>query len=67
MQGALLFYEEAMTRSIQGVWYDTSTHMVWLDQASYDLEGSQVEFLRGINNPVGVKVGFMLGLQGCVY
>ena len=52
-------YEEAMTRidSTSGVWYDTSAHMLWIGDRTRDPEEAHIEFLRGVANPVGCKVG----------
>ena len=54
----LLPYEESLTRkdSISGLYYDCSAHFVWLGERTRYLNASQVEFLRGIQNPIGIKV-----------
>ncbi len=58
-EALLLGYEEALTRvdSTSGDWYDTSAHMLWLGDRTRSLDGAHVEFLRGISNPIGVKIG----------
>jgi len=58
-EALLLNYEEALTRidSLTGDWYDCSAHMLWIGDRTRDLDGAHIEFLRGIKNPVGVKVG----------
>ncbi|MSP20892.1 MAG: 3-deoxy-7-phosphoheptulonate synthase class II [Alphaproteobacteria bacterium] len=58
-EALLLGYEEALTRvdSTSGDWYDTSAHMLWVGDRTRDLDSAHIEFLRGICNPVGVKVG----------
>jgi len=58
-EALLLGYEEALTRqdSITGGWYDCSAHMVWIGDRTRQLNGAHVEFLRGVLNPIGVKVG----------
>lgn len=58
-EALLLNYEQAMTRvdSISGDWYDTSAHMLWVGDRTRQLDGAHMEFMRGIANPVGVKVG----------
>jgi 3-deoxy-7-phosphoheptulonate synthase len=58
-EALMLNYEQAMTRidSISGDWYDTSAHMLWVGDRTRQLDGAHVEFLGGISNPVGVKVG----------
>lgn len=58
-EALLLGYEEALTRqdSITGKWYDCSAHMIWIGDRTRQINGSHIEFLRGINNPLGLKVG----------
>ena len=58
-EALLLWYEEAMTRqdSLTGDWYDTSAHLVWIGDRTRDLEEAHVEFMRGIENPIGIKCG----------
>lgn len=58
-EALLLPYEQAMTRidSTSGDWYDTSAHMLWVGERTRDLGGAHIEFMRGIANPIGVKVG----------
>ena len=58
-EALLLNYEQSMTRidSISGDWYDTSAHMLWVGDRTRQLDGAHLEFMRGIANPVGVKVG----------
>jgi 3-deoxy-7-phosphoheptulonate synthase len=58
-EGLILGYEEAMTRqdSLTGEWYDCSAHMVWLGERTRSLDGAHVEFVAGIGNPIGCKIG----------
>lgn len=54
-----LAYEQSLTReSVRGCgWYNLGTHMPWLGDRTRALDGAHVEYLRGIRNPIGVKVG----------
>ncbi|KAK4798524.1 hypothetical protein SAY86_030850 [Trapa natans] len=54
----LLPYEQALTRldSTSGLYYDCSAHMLWVGERTRQLDGAHVEFLRGIANPLGIKV-----------
>ncbi|KAJ8557462.1 hypothetical protein K7X08_003087 [Anisodus acutangulus] len=54
----LLPYEQALTRedSTSGLFYDCSAHMVWVGERTRQLDGAHVEFLRGVANPLGIKV-----------
>ena len=58
-EALLLPYEEAMTRndSTTGMWYGCSAHMLWLGERTRQPDHAHVEFMRGIQNPVGVKIG----------
>ncbi|MFH0709413.1 MAG: 3-deoxy-7-phosphoheptulonate synthase class II [Pseudomonadota bacterium] len=58
-EALLLNYEEAFTRqdSLTGEWYDVSSHMLWIGDRTRQLDGAHVEFMRGIQNPIGVKAG----------
>lgn len=58
-EALLLGYEQALTRrdSTTGDWFDCSGHMLWIGERTRDLDGAHVEFMRGINNPIGCKVG----------
>ena len=58
-EALLLGYEEALTRqdSLTGGWYDCSAHMLWIGERTRDLDGAHVEFLRGVGNPLGCKIG----------
>eukprot|EP01018_Ginkgo_biloba_P034803 Gb_21844 [translate_table: standard] len=54
----LLPFEQSMTRedSTSGLWYDCSAHMLWIGERTRQLDGAHVEFLRGVANPLGLKV-----------
>ena len=58
-EALLLDYEEALTRidSTSGKWYDVSAHMLWVGDRTRQLEGAHIEFVKGIENPIGIKVG----------
>ena len=58
-EALILGYEEALTRqdSLTGEWYDCSAHMLWIGERTRDLDSAHVEFLRGVNNPIGCKLG----------
>jgi 3-deoxy-7-phosphoheptulonate synthase len=57
-EALLLPYEEAMTRvdSTSGDWYDTSAHFLWIGARTQQTDGAQIEFARGLHNPIGMKV-----------
>ena len=61
-EALLLPYEESLTRWVggglgQGGYYNLGAHMLWVGERTRQLEGAHIEYLRGIRNPLGVKVG----------
>ncbi|MBA3288076.1 MAG: 3-deoxy-7-phosphoheptulonate synthase class II [Acidimicrobiia bacterium] len=58
-EALILGYEEALTRrdSLTGGWYDCSAHMLWVGERTRSVDGAHVEFLRGVGNPIGCKIG----------
>ena len=52
-------YESAQTRRVprRPGYFDLTTHFPWIGLRTNDPEGAHVEFLRGIENPIGIKVG----------
>lgn len=58
-EALLLGYESALTRrdEVDGKWYATSAHMLWVGDRTRDLDSAHIEYLRGIANPIGMKVG----------
>ncbi|WP_426416682.1 class II 3-deoxy-7-phosphoheptulonate synthase [Aestuariirhabdus sp. LZHN29] len=58
-EALLLNYEQAFTRrdSLSGDWYDCSAHMLWIGDRTRQLDSAHVEYLSGVCNPIGVKVG----------
>ena len=58
-EALLLGYEEALTRrdSLTDDWYDCSAHLLWIGERTRQPDGAHVEFLSGVRNPIGVKLG----------
>jgi len=54
----LLNYEQALTRqdSITNKWFGCSGHLLWIGERTRDLDGAHIEYIRGINNPIGIKL-----------
>ena len=61
-------YEESLTRYCEhpedagyarseGGYYNLSTHFPWIGKRTGTPEDGHVEYMRGIHNPIGVKVG----------
>ncbi|KAJ4845028.1 Phospho-2-dehydro-3-deoxyheptonate aldolase 2, chloroplastic [Turnera subulata] len=64
----LLPYEQALTRedSTTGLYYCCSAHMLWVGERTRQLDGAHVEFLRGVANPLGIKVSDKMDPQELV-
>ena len=62
-EALLLPYEQALTRidSTTGHHYACSAHFLWIGDRTRQLDGAHVEFLRGVRNPIGLKVGPTMG------
>jgi 3-deoxy-7-phosphoheptulonate synthase len=70
-EGLVLAYEQSLTRRLKHPasykptdgstdgkgWYNTSAHFLWIGDRTRQLDGGHVEYFRGIQNPIGIKVG----------
>ena len=58
-EALLLPYEQALTRidSTTGDWYGCSAHFLWIGERTRQRDGAHVAYCRGINNPLGIKIG----------
>jgi 3-deoxy-7-phosphoheptulonate synthase len=56
-EALLLDYETALTRKIGNLYYNLGAHFVWLGERTRKIDSAHVEYLRGIENPIGVKIG----------
>jgi len=58
-EALLLHYEQALTRtdSLTGKWYGCSAHMLWIGDRTRQLDAAHVDYMRGIQNPLGLKCG----------
>lgn len=58
-EALLLDYEEPLTRidSLTGLPYGCSAHLLWVGERTRQLDGGHVEYVRGVQNPIGLKVG----------
>lgn len=54
-----LGYEQAQTRQVphRPGWFNLSTHFPWIGIRTSAPGGAHVEYMRGIANPIGLKVG----------
>ncbi|KAK3608823.1 hypothetical protein CHS0354_006864 [Potamilus streckersoni] len=58
-EALLLDYEEPLTRkdSLTQKWYGCSAHMLWIGDRTRQPDGAHIEYMRGIHNPIGLKIG----------
>ena len=56
-EGLLLDYETCLTRKVDNEFYNLGTHFLWIGDRTRQIHGAHIEYFRGIQNPVGVKVG----------
>ncbi|CAG8561325.1 13067_t:CDS:2, partial [Acaulospora colombiana] len=62
-EGLLLEYEQCLTRQLKDPesgdlkWYNVGSHFLWIGDRTRQLNGAHVEYFRGIENPIGIKVG----------
>ncbi len=58
-EGLILEYEQALTRydAIDKKYYNYSGHMIWVGDRTRSIDGAHIEFVSGIENPIGIKIG----------
>ncbi|KAI8968247.1 DAHP synthetase [Mycotypha africana] len=62
-EALLLDYESSLTRLLpspstkEKKWYNTGAHFLWIGDRTRQPNGAHVEYMRGITNPIGIKVG----------
>lgn len=71
-EGLLLEYEQSLTRKLKNptknssskpptgdgkAYYNTSAHFLWIGDRTRQIDGAHIEYFRGIENPIGVKIG----------
>jgi 3-deoxy-7-phosphoheptulonate synthase len=67
-EGLNLHYESAQTRTVprRDGHYLLTTHMPWVGERTRAIDGAHVEFFRGVENVVGVKLGPTIDPQQAV-
>ncbi len=52
-------FETALTRWVpeQQAYYNLGAHFLWIGERTRQLDGAHLEYIRGIANPIGLKVG----------
>ena len=64
-EALLLDYESSMTHrsEVDQKYYNLGAHFLWLGERTRQLDGAHAEYLRGISNPIGIKVGPTANVQ----
>lgn len=57
-ESLLLNYEESLTRkdSFLKKYYACSAHFLWVGERTRDIHSPHIEFLKGVSNPIGIKI-----------
>ena len=50
-------YEESLLRETKRGWFGLSGHFLWIGERTRQPDHAHLEFMRGIENPIGVKLG----------
>ncbi|KAF2500995.1 phospho-2-dehydro-3-deoxyheptonate aldolase-like protein [Lophium mytilinum] len=50
-------YDSSITSADRKGWYNTSAHFLWIGDRTRQIDGAHVEYFRGLENPIGIKVG----------
>ncbi len=58
-EGLHLIYEQSQTfvPPRRTGWFNLGAHFPWIGNRTRSLDGAHVEYFRGIENPIGIKVG----------
>ena len=60
-EALLLEYEEALIRQDSLAkakeWYNCSAHFLWIGDRTREINSAHLELLRGVENPIGIKIG----------
>ncbi|GMF50122.1 unnamed protein product [Phytophthora fragariaefolia] len=65
-EGLELAYEETMTRKVDGKYYNVGTDFLWIGDRTRQLDHAHIEYFRGIENPIGIKVGPSMAVEDLV-
>lgn len=58
-EALFLHYEQALTklRRPNSAYYNASAHFIWIGDKTRHLHGAHVDYVRGLSNPIGIKLG----------
>jgi len=55
-EALMLDYEETQVKHEENKHYNLSAHFLWIGMRTNMVDGAHVEFFRGIENPIGIKL-----------
>ena len=57
-ESLLLQYEETLTRKDEALkkYFGCSAHFLWIGERTRDVQSPHVEYLKGVGNPIGIKI-----------
>ncbi|WMS86645.1 3-deoxy-7-phosphoheptulonate synthase class II [Pleionea litopenaei] len=58
-----LHYEQALSRQTNNQWYNLSTHLPWVGMRTAKPDSGHIEYLKGIENPIAIKVGPRMSVE----
>ncbi|MCL2567469.1 MAG: 3-deoxy-7-phosphoheptulonate synthase [Alphaproteobacteria bacterium] len=61
-----LHFEAGLTKLINGKHYNVSAHMLWLGEKTRFLKSAHIEYLRGIENPIGIKISSNINTEDLI-
>jgi len=50
-------HEDSQAANDGKSYYNTSAHFLWVGDRTRQIDGAHIEYFRGIENPIGIKVG----------
>lgn len=62
-EALFLPYEQALTRSYGKEWYNLSCHFPWIGMRTTHPKSAHIEYVRGILNPIAIKLGAHVTLE----
>lgn len=66
-EALLLEFEQVMLRQVENEWYNLSAHCLWIGERTRQQGSAHLEMLRGVENPIGVKIGPTATAEDCLY
>lgn len=62
-EALFLDYESSLTRYYQRQAYNISAHFLWIGERTRHLNSAHIEYIRGIANPIGIKLSANINFE----